>query len=156
MAARGYPRFTVDIDLLTTSLKVLERGPWAELEAAGATVEPCRGDDDDPLAGVVHILLADGTDIDIVVGKWKWEADVIQRAEIMTVAPGVQLRVPRTGDLIVLKLAAGGFVDLKDAVGLLQVGDRDALMREVESRLDAVRPDVRHVWREVLRETSGS
>jgi hypothetical protein len=59
MAARGYPRFTVDIDLLTTDARVLEPAIWSELEREGAAVEPRRGDDEDPLGGVVHILLAE-------------------------------------------------------------------------------------------------
>lgn len=86
LAARGSPRFTVDIDLLTTS--------------------------SDPLAGVVDILLPDDTDIDFILAKWKWEADLIDRSEVMTVSPGVQLAVPQTSDLILVKRAAGGSLDL--------------------------------------------
>jgi hypothetical protein len=150
VAARGYPRSTVDIDLLTTELKVLDPDPWSELERAGAAVERRRGDDEDPLAGVVHVLLADGTDIDVVVGRWKWEARIIERAEVMTVSPDVEIAVPQTSDLILLKLAAGGFLDLRDAAALLAAGDRDALVGEVEGRLADVRPDVSAVWRDVL------
>lgn len=36
MAARGYPRFTVDIDLLTTDSRVLDRATWATIEREGA------------------------------------------------------------------------------------------------------------------------
>ena len=128
MAARGYPRFTVDVDLLTTAPCVLDRGSWTALERDGAVVELRRGDADDPLAGVVHILLADGSDIDVVLAKWAWEADVIARAETLTVG-GVAVPVPRTSDLILLKLAAGGYLDLRDAAALLELGDRDALVR---------------------------
>ena len=86
LAARGYPRFTVDVDLLTTDQRVLDPAMWAGLVRDGASVNPRRGDDQDPLAGVVHILLADTTDVDVVLGKWKWEADVIERAEPMEIA----------------------------------------------------------------------
>ena len=55
LAARGYPRFTIDIDLLTTDTRALDRDLWRPLENAGATIEVRRGDDDDPLAGVVHV-----------------------------------------------------------------------------------------------------
>jgi hypothetical protein len=106
-------------------------------------------DDDDPLGGVVHILLADGTDVDVIVARWKWEAAIVERAEIMRVGP-VDVRVPRTSDLILLKLAAGGSIDLRDAAALLAIGDRDALIGEVESRLPDVHPDVSATWREVL------
>ena len=149
MAARGYPRFTVDIDLLTTDPRVLDRATWAELERDGAAVEPRRGDADDPLAGVVHFLLADASDVDLVLAKWKWEAGVIERAEKMSVM-GIDLPVPRTSDLILLKLAAGGYLDLRDAAALLGLGDREGVVREVEANIDDVRPDVRALWRELL------
>jgi hypothetical protein len=150
LAARGYPRFTVDIDLLTTDTRVLDQHAWRGLEHAGATVEARRGDSDDPLAGVVQILLGDTTDVDVVVGRWSWEAGVVARAEPITIAPGVTLPVPTLSDLILLKLAAGGFLDLRDVAALLAIGDRDALVSQVEARLGEVYPDVHAVWRQVL------
>lgn len=154
MAARGYPRFTVDVDLLTTHHGVLDAEIWAALERQGAAVERRRGDDEDPLAGVVHILLADGTDIDIVVGRWAWEAEVIARAEILPIVEGMTIPVPRTSDLILLKLAAGGLMDVRDAAALLEIGDRESIIREVESRIDDVRPDIRSLWRDLLSSSS--
>jgi hypothetical protein len=62
----------------------------------------------------------------------------------------VAVRVPRLADLILLKLAAGGSLDLHDAAVLLTLGDRDVLAREIEERLPEVRPDVSHRWRELL------
>jgi hypothetical protein len=150
LAARGYPRFTVDVDLLTADSRVLDPEPWSALEGSGAAVVRRRGNEEDPLRGVVHILLPDATDIDIVVGRWTWEADLIARAEALTIAEGVTIPVPRTSDLLLLKLAAGGFMDLRDAAALLTIGDRESLVREVDSRIDEVRPDIRAVWRELL------
>ena len=149
MAARGYPRFTVDVDLLTTDIHVLDADAWAALARDGAEVETRHGDPDDPLGGVVHLLLPDGTDVDIVVGKWKWEADLIERAEEISI-DGAPIRVPRTGDLILLKLAAGGTLDLRDAAALLAIGDRDRVVQEVEAHIDDVRPDVRATWRDLM------
>lgn len=149
MAARGYPRFSVDVDLLTTTSRALDADVWVDVTSAGARVDCRRGDEDDPLAGVVHVLMPDGTDIDLVVGRWRWEADVIARAETMTVAPGVTMPVPQTSDLILLKLAAGGVLDIHDAAVLL-AGDRERLTREVEARLHEVRPDSGEAWQQVL------
>jgi hypothetical protein len=143
-------RTTIDIDVLTTEPRVLESAPWADLERDGAIIERRRGDEDDPLGGVVHILLTDATDIDVVLAKWKWQADVIDRAEHTTVASNVQIAVPLSSDLILLKLAAGGFLDLRDAATLLAAGNRAALVRVVESRLPDVRPDVSAAWQQVL------
>ena len=56
------------------------------------------------------------------------------------------IRIPRIADLILLKLAAGGYVDLHDAAALLTLGDRDAVIRDVEAHIDDVRPDVRGTW----------
>ena len=149
MAARGYPRFTLDVDLLTTDSRVLDTAHWSSLISDGAQVDVRRGDADDPLGGVVHLLLRDGTDVDLVVGKWKWEADLIERAEALTIG-GAPIAVPCTGDLILLKLAAGGTLDLRDAAALLAIGDRDRVVREVEAHIDDVRPDVRAAWQDLL------
>jgi len=97
----------------------------------------------------VHILLTDGTDVDLIVAKWPWEAQLITRAEPISIA-GVSIRVPRMSDLILLKLAAGGYADLQDASALLAVGEADAVIREVEAHIDDVRPDVREAWRTLL------
>jgi hypothetical protein len=149
MAARGYPRFTLDVDLLTADSRVLDMAHWNDLVGDGAQVDVRRGDADDPLGGVVHLLLRDGTDVDVVVGKWQWEADLIERAELISIG-GAPIGVPCSGDLILLKLAAGGTLDLRDAAVLLTMGDRHRVVQEVEAHLDDVRPDVRAVWRDLL------
>lgn len=77
MAARGYPRFTVDIDLLTADARVLDTDTWATLAQNGAEIEARRGD-----------------------------AEAIG---------GRPIRVPRVSDLILLKLAAGGHLDVHAA-----------------------------------------
>jgi hypothetical protein len=152
MAARGYPRSTIDVDFLTSDDRVLDRAVWAGLQLDGAVVEAHRGDADDPLGGVINILLADGTDVDVVVGRWKWEAQVIERAEALAIG-GALVRVPRTSDLILLKLAAGGYLDVRDAAALLALGNRDALVAAVDAHIAEVVPDVRARWRELLAAT---
>ena len=149
LAARGYPRFTIDIDILTSDPRVLDAAVWGDLQAHGVSVDPRRGDADDPLGGVVHILLIDGTDIDLVVAKERWQAELIGRAEPLTVF-GREVPVPRTSDLILLKLAAGGYADLQDAAALLALGDRDRVVQQVETRIGEVRPDIRAAWRDLL------
>lgn len=150
MAARGYPRFTVDIDLLTTDTRVLDEAMWGPLLESGAQVDRRRGDHDDPLAGVVRIVLTDGTNVDLVIGRWEWERNLIARAQPMPVL-GVTIAVPATSDLILLKLAAGGHLDLHDAAALLALGGRERVIEEVEARLDDVRPDVRARWADLRR-----
>jgi len=149
MAARGYPRFTVDVDLLTSDPIVLDPANWADLAGAGAQVDARRGDADDPLGGVVHILLPDDTDVDLILAKWKWEADLIARAEDMPIGRR-PIPVPRVSDLILLKLAAGGHLDLRDAAALLALADREAVVGDIDAHIADVRPDIRTAWRDLL------
>lgn len=146
VALRGHPRMTVDYDFLTTDRRVLQRDFWASLESASARVDARRGDSDDPLAGVVHIVLPDDVDVDVVVGKWKWEQGVIDRAEMLD-AGGLRIPVPRTSDLILLKLSAGGALDLQDVIVLLGLSDRETVVREVNERVIDLAPDAIEAWR---------
>lgn len=148
VGARGFPRMTVDVDFLTTDRRVLQRDIWKSLEEEGATVDPRTGDFDDPLAGVVHIRLAAGDEVDVVVAKWKWEEGVINRAERLDVG-GVHVPVPRTSDLVLLKLSAGGVLDLQDVVVLLAVADRERLVREVEDNISNLSAEAVDAWRRI-------
>lgn len=56
--------------------------------------------------------------------------------------------MPVTSDPILLKLAAGGPIDLQDVVALLST-DRARLTREVDEKVGQVRPDVTGVWNRI-------
>ncbi len=144
VGARGHPRMTLDYDFLTSDARVLTREAWKQLEEHGASVDPRKGDFDDPLAGVVHIALANGAEADVVLAKWKWESEIIERSEPLDVG-GVMVPVPITSDLILLKLAAGGPIDLQDVIALLAM-DREKLIREVDLKVDRVLPEVLATW----------
>jgi hypothetical protein len=144
VGARGYPRMTLDYDFLTSDARVLQRETWKRLQEAGATIDPRKGDFDDPIAGVVHIAFADGVEADVLLAKWKWESEIIERAEPLDVG-GPVVPVPLTSDLILLKLAAGGPIDLQDVVALVAM-DRETLIREVDEKVDRVLPDVSAAW----------
>lgn len=149
VAMRGHPRLTVDYDFLTADRRVFERQLWTSLEEKGAIVDVRKGDPDDPLAGVVHITLLHERDADVVVAKWKWEQTVIERAERLLLQ-GIFVPVPRTSDLILLKLAAGGYLDLQDVYALLQAGDREQLIREVDQTVDALAADAQESWKRIV------
>lgn len=146
--ARGYARFTLDFDFFTTDRRVLDDALWSELRNAGVTVDVRKGDFDDPLAGVIRIG-SKPVDIDIVVGKWKWEHRIIERAELLEIE-GLQLPVPLTSDLILLKLAAGGPIDQQDVLRLLAVGPRDPLVAEVSEKVSDLPEDARELWQRLL------
>jgi len=152
VAARGYPRFTIDFDFLTTDRRVLQATLWDELRNSGIGVDVRKGDFDDPLAGVVRI----GTrpeQIDIVVGKRKWEQRVIERAEEIEVQ-GMKMRVPITSDLILLKLAAGGPIDQQDVIRLLAVGPRNQLIEEVDQKIGDLPEDALALWKKIVTASS--
>lgn len=152
VGVRGYPRMTVDYDFLTTDRRVLQRASWESLERTGAKIDIRIGDADDPLGGVVHVTLDSGDEADIVVGKWKWEQGTIDRADIMQVGD-MSVRVPRTVDLILLKLAAGGFLDQQDVSALLEVSDREAIIREVNERIGDLPPAAAALWQNLRTRT---
>jgi hypothetical protein len=140
VAARGVVRSTLDFDLLTTDTRVLRDSVWAGLP----NVDVRKGDPDDPLAGVVRIG-PKSEQIDIVVGRWKWEQRVIERAQPADVQ-GATLRVPITSDLILLKVSAGGSIDQQDVVRLLAVGPRDQLIAEVNEKIAELPIEAQQLW----------
>src|ERR1051325_1709418 len=122
MAARGFPRFTLDFDLLTTDKRVLDSATWEQLVRDVIAVDVRKGDLDDPLAGVVRV--GDPGEVDVVVGKWTWEQRIVAGAEPLQIA-GTPLPVAKAGDLILMKLNAGGIKRRLDVLGLLEVGPRE-------------------------------
>ena len=142
LASYGVARSTFDIDLLTTSARVLDEDLWSGLAA-----DVRRGDQDDPLAGVVRTSGEDDQPVDIVVGKHAWQSRAVERAlRLGDSTPVVQPR-----DLILLKLYAGGAQDLWDIRELLKHVDA-AIASEVDADLDALPRALRGRWNR-LRET---
>ena len=151
VGVRGYPRATLDYDFLTTDPRILRRAVWSDLERAGVVVDCRRGDLDDPVAGVARLVFPDGK-ADVVLARWPWERDVIARAEVLQLE-GVAVPVPRTADLLLLKLAAGGVIDLQDVLVLLRSGDTQALIDDVERHLGDLDADARAAWERVKEDS---
>ena len=133
LGARGYVRQTADFDLITTDRTALTEDFWEDARRERLSVAIHHGDFDDPLAGAVRIQSAAlDLNIDVVVAKYKWQEAVIERAEPMNFE-GTVFRVPRTSDLILLKVDAGGLLDQRDAMELLELGPKEQLIQELES-----------------------
>jgi hypothetical protein len=150
LGLRGYVRLTTDTDFLTVDRRVLNADVWAELTREGIHVDPRKGDFDDPLGGVVHIG-SKPDEVDVVVGKWKFEQRIIERSEPV-VFHGETVPVPTTSDLILLKLAAGGAQDYADAYQLLKFGSQAALIEAVESEIETLPQDAQKLWQRLLAE----
>jgi hypothetical protein len=132
LAARGYVRQTADFDLLTLYPPAMQPETWSDLLSL-VTIDIRTGDAFDPLLGVVRFTTI-GESVDLVVGKHRWQQEVIDRAE-PTRFDGFELRVPRIADLVLLKLYAGGYNDRYDIHRLLEIGPFDEVRTEVELRL---------------------
>ena len=142
MAVHGVSRSTLDQDLLVLDRRVLEDDLWQPL-IDEADVDIRRGDPDDPLAGVVRLSRKDDRIVDVVVGRHRWETDILSRAVHMGVSP---LRVAQRPDLILLKLYAGGSQDRWDIEQLL-AGDEGSVTKSVvDQRVGALPPRCRDMW----------
>ena len=154
LAVHGIARSTQDLDLLVVDRRCLDADYWAPLRAAGAEVVVHRGDDADPLAGVARLRMAGEPDLDVVVGKPRWHAGVIERAAAVRVE-GADVPVARAADLVLLKLYAGGPQDAWDVTQLLAAPDRSSLMAEVEARLPELPPEAGRLWARIAGAEGG-
>ena len=141
LAVHGISRSTLDQDVLVVDVHVLDAEFWGPL-GHDAAVDVRRGDSEDPLRGVVRIRSAADRDVDVVVGRYDWQREIIARS--MPV-PGAPIRVADPADLILLKLYAGGSQDRWDIEQLLAL--RPDIARFVDERVDVLPARSRELWR---------
>jgi hypothetical protein len=146
LAVHAVSRSTQDIDLLTTDPRALDLQTWQAL--APATIDLRRGDDTDPLAGVIRFTAGGERDVDLVVGRHAWQSAVVSRAIRLGSSPLPVVQVP---DLILLKLYAGGTQDRWDIEQLMEAGDREELTRLVRERIADLPPRCAELFDELRR-----
>lgn len=135
LAAHGHARATLDVDLLVADRRVLDPSLWPDAEVHV-------GDVGDPLSGVVRL---EGP-VDVVVIAGTWAAGIVERARASSMRVtlgGARVPVAEAADLVLLKLYAGGPLDLRDAEALSADPD---VARVVEARLDAAPRGCRRSW----------
>lgn len=143
MSVRGFPRQTLDFDFLVTDRRVLEPGFCHGLpQNADSRI----GDADDPLAGLVRFS---APAVDVVVGRYRWQAEALSRAQELRVE-GRLLPVVTLADLILLKLHAGGYRDAADVRMMLDGADRE-VRAHVERELSTLPRDARRLWEEIVQ-----
>lgn len=143
LAVHGVSRSTFDLDILVTERRVLTRDMWAPL-TVDAHVDVRAGDDGDPLAGVVRITSGEERDVDIVVGRYDWQAAIIEEADPLD-GSAESLRVATAAGLVLLKLYAGGPQDLWDIEQVRAIGGPE-LDAAVSSRIAALPSLARDTW----------
>lgn len=152
MALHGVSRATADIDLFTVDANSLQRALWEKLERDGATLRMLKGDSEDPLAGSIRVSVSGDRTVDVVVGRYAWQADIIESAEPMSIGE-VTVKVARPAGLVLLKLYAGGPKDAWDVRSLLESHERaDDIKSEVDRSLSRLPAECARLWKRILDE----
>lgn len=147
LAVRGVTRGSHDIDFMTTDSIALTQ-EW-ELEIPEPmSFELFRGDYDDPLQGTVRFSREGASPVDLVVAKWTWQRDVIDRSEPFELG-SFRTTVPRTEDLVLLKIEAGSPLDHRDAEQLIAIHG-EGIIEAVDRRMPELPAGLRKSW-EVFR-----
>jgi len=151
LALHAVSRSTADIDLLTVDARTLDADLWDELGGRCDSLRVLRGDFEDPLAGTVRLMQA-GEIVDVVVGRFTWQKEIIDAAERTSVGD-VVLPVVGPPGLILLKLLAGGAKDAWDIRALLEVvTSPDVVRTDVETVLPRLPADARRLWERLARD----
>jgi hypothetical protein len=118
---------------------------WRALALQGIQIDVREGDDDDPLLGVVRC--ASGEDaIDVVVGRSRWQREVIDRATHTEVF-ALQLPIVTVEDLILLKLYAGGIQDRWDIQQLVTSAIPTVAIDNIDARVQSLPERCQALWR---------
>lgn len=137
----GRPRATRDVDAIIW----LDEPDWPDFLATGETFGfvPRRSDCLE-FARTARVLLVrherSGIDADVILGLLPFEAEMIRRAQKREVA-GVQVPLPTTEDLIIMKALARRARDVADIEGLLAANpnvDRRRIRERVREFAEAL------------------
>jgi hypothetical protein len=145
LAAHGVGRATQDFDILVLDTAVLSETFWTGLRKSGVELEVQRGDATDPLAGVVRFPGANEPSVDVVVGRRRWQSEVLDRRRTIRL-DDLPVPIVEAADLVLLKLDAGGPQDQLDIRLLLRGPAGPKLRAEVESRLPLLPQPLRDAW----------
>lgn len=149
LATYGVTRSTLDHDLLVSDARVLVPATWASL-GPDATVDVRRGTHDDPLSGVVRITARSDRDVDVILGRYSWQTELVANAAPIMTSSGA-VRVVSAVGLVLLKLYAGAPQDLWD-IQQLRAACGESLDREVLERIGVLPNDAQAAWIDLSRQ----
>lgn len=142
LAVHGAARYTADVDLLTMRGVVFEPDFWPE----ALKPQIRRGDEGDPLAGVVRF---EAPPLDLIVGRGRLMAEAVADAVLVD---AIGCRVVTALGLALLKLEAGGMQDLSDVELLLAARalDGEDLRAAIAGRATNLSAWGRRAWDKVV------
>ena len=123
VAAWGVVRTTRDIDFLANAAGELAVKLVLELKKTGFNAIYRKGDEHDPLRGVIRVEAkgsADAEPVDIVLGIRNMPQGIFKRSLSLDFL-GLEIPIVAPEDLIILKCLAGGPIDLEDARSILEI-----------------------------------
>jgi len=141
VAAWGMVRSTRDIDFLVDVRGDLAGKLASGLKEAGLKTVLRKGDDQDPLRGVIRIESSESASdepVEIVLGIRGMPKGIFDRASSLDFL-GLRVPVISPEDLIVLKLLAGGPIDLENARSILEIMKGKLDMKYLEGELKRCR-----------------
>lgn len=141
VAVHGVPRHTVDLDLMVELSDEQLARLLEELQKRNIRYVYRRSSLCDPVGDVVSLELE--LPIQLIRAKWKHESSAVAHA-VEVAYHGARIRVATAEDLIILKLRAGGPLDLYDVENILATKG-DSLNY---NRLEALARENR-VWRKL-------
>jgi hypothetical protein len=135
--AYGGTRLTKDIDFLIDWPISDAKSLAQSLTRSGLPAEARRGDIDDPVPGVIRIGISVGEATircDLLFPIQAWHRDAVRAASHVQLK-GLRLPIVQPGHLFLLKLEAGGTLDLYDAAQLfyLQSTEERARWKQLAS-----------------------
>lgn len=160
LAVHGVARSTHDVDLLATDPAALDRTVWEGVTPPGFTVDVRRGDDTDPLLGIVRIEeeIDDDRDwetpplgVDIVLVRGAWAARMTSSAGPVARFGEVEVQSVDAADLVLLKLYAGGPRDGWDVAALLEAlgPGRGQVVARVDAAVGELPRRCARTWRRI-------
>jgi len=121
VAAWGEVRGTRDLDVLIEAADLERLVPT--LGQDSANIELRRGDEDDPIAAVIRMVVGHGADrqsVDIIAGIRGIPVGIVARAHRIELA-GRSVAIASPEDMLILKLRAGSARDVEDARSIVRV-----------------------------------
>jgi hypothetical protein len=122
LAPHDVVRATEDLDFLLADSPQRMMELARQVEAKGFHVVTRKGAFDDRVAAVIVVDVPVGLETvacDLIFPSFRWQAEAVRNAESVDLQ-GVVVRVVGARDLFLLKLYAGGPLDLLDAANLLR------------------------------------